>query len=73
VKNIIENATITYKSGEKQLYDAIQITKQGVYTGHIMTITEGREEFEDTEFIPRDQIQKIMVCNKDGKSRDIEL
>jgi hypothetical protein len=73
VENIIENATITQKSGEKQIYDAIYITKKGIYTGRIITITEEREEFEDHGFIPRDQIQKITVCSKHGKSRDIDL
>ena len=73
LKDIIENATITQKNGEKQIYDAIQITKKGIYTGRIILITEEREEFEDYGFIPRDQIQKITVCNKHGKSRDIDL
>jgi hypothetical protein len=73
VKNIIENATITQKSGEKQIYDAIHITKKGIYTGFIIIKMEEREEFEDHGFIPRDQIQKITVCSKHGKLSDIDL
>ena len=73
MKNIIENATITQKSGEKQIYDAIHITKKGIYTGCIIIKTEEREEFEDHGFIPLDQIQKITVCTKHGKLRDIDL
>jgi tRNA threonylcarbamoyladenosine modification (KEOPS) complex Cgi121 subunit len=73
VKNIMKNVTITQKSGEKQIYDAIHITKKGVYTGHIIIKTEAREEFEDHGFIPRDQIQKITACTEHGKARDIDL
>ena len=73
MKDIIENAMIIQKSGEKQIYDAIHITKKGVYTGCIIIKREEREEFEDQGFIPRDQIQKITVCSKHGKLRDIDL
>ena len=73
MKDIIENATITHKSGVKQIYDAIQITKRGIYTGRIIIKMEEREEFEGNGFIPRGQIQKITVCNDHGKLRDIDL
>ena len=71
MKDIIENAMITHKSGEKQFFDAIHITKGGVYTGRIV-IMEEREEFEEHGFIPRDRIQKISACDKDGTGRDID-
>lgn len=72
MKNIIENATILHKNGFKQIYDAIYITKKGIYTGRIVTIEEG-EVFEDNGFIPRDQIQKITICSEQGKIKDIDL
>jgi hypothetical protein len=73
MKNIIENATILHKNGLKQIYDAIYITKKGIYTGCIITKNEDREVFEDHGFIPRDQIEKITVCNEQGKVKDIDL
>jgi len=73
MKKIIENATILQKSGAKQIYDAIHITKKGIYTGNIITKNKEREEFEDHGFIPRDQIQKITVCTEHGKIKDIDL
>jgi hypothetical protein len=73
MKEIIENATILQKNGVKQIYDAIHITKRGIYTGHIITTAEEGEVFEDHRFIPRDQIEKITVYTKQGKSKDIDL
>ena len=32
---IIENATIIFKNGSKEFFDAISITENGIYTGHI--------------------------------------
>jgi len=73
MKNIIENATIIQKNGLKKIYDAIQITKKGVYTGFIITKNEDGQVFEDNGFIPHDQIQKITVFNEHGKTKDIDL
>ena len=70
MKKIIENATILYKNGLKQIYDAIYITKKGIYTGHIITKKEDGEEFEDYGFIPTDQIERITICNEYGKIKD---
>ena len=72
-KNIYKNAIIIYNSGEKQIHDAVYVTKKGIYTGRIITATTELEEFDDQGFIPRDQIQKITVCNNHGKSRDIDI
>ncbi len=73
MKNIIENATITQKNGVRQIYDAVQITKKGIYTGRIIIKMEEGAEFEGSGFIPRSQIQKITVCNEHGRLRDIDL
>jgi hypothetical protein len=73
MKEIIENVTIFQKNGVKQVCDAIRITKKGIYTGRIITTTEEREIFEDHGFIPRDQIERITICNDHGKVKGIDL
>ena len=73
MKNIVENATILYKNGLKQLCDAICITKKGIYTGRIIKKSEKEGVFDDHGFIPRDQIEKIIVLNEHGKAKDIDI
>jgi len=73
MKNIIENASILQKNGVIQIYDAIHMTKKGIYTGRIITTQEEGEVFEDHGFIPRDQIQRITICNEHGKLKDIDI
>lgn len=73
MQDIIENATIIYKDGLKKIYEAISITKKGVYTGYIKPKNKKGEEFVNHSFIPRDQIQKIMFLNEHGKSKNIDL
>lgn len=62
MEKIIENATIYYKSGSKEIYDAISIVEKGVYTGEIKSI-EKDEKFIQKKFVPIDQIQKIIFFN----------
>jgi len=71
--DMIENATITYKNGLKKIYEAISITKKGVYTGYIKPKNKKGEEFVNHSFIPRDQIKKITIFNEHGKSKNIDL
>ncbi len=73
MKNIIENATIFYKNGMKHIYDAIDITKIGVYTGHIITKHGQENVFEEHGFIPFDQIEKIIIFDEQGKAQDIDF
>jgi len=73
MKHIIENATILYKNGVKQICDAIHITKKGIYTGRISTKQTQEAVFEDHGFIPRDQIEKIVVFNEHGKAKEIDI
>jgi hypothetical protein len=73
MKNIHHNATVLQKNGLKQLFDAIIITDKGIYTGIVNIKNEGKEKFEEHGFIPRDQIEKIMVFNKGRKQRDIDF
>jgi len=70
---LIENATIIYKNGLKKIYEVISITEKGVYIGEIKSINDNRESFIHHGFIPKNQIQQIMVVTEKGKVRDIEL
>jgi hypothetical protein len=70
---LIENATIIYKNGLKEICETISVTEKGVYTGEIKSINENRRDFIYHCFIPKDQIQKIMVVNEEGKVKDIDF
>lgn len=71
MEQVIENAIVLQKNGEKQIYDAIQITKKGIITGRIKK-NDAQEVFEDQGFIPNSQIQKIMIYSIEGKVKDID-
>ena len=73
MESIIENAWIIQKNGVKKLYDAIRITDRGIYTGELQQTNHAHQIFKEHSFIPRDQIKKIMIINKEGKVRDIDL
>ena len=68
-----ENATIIYTNGLKKICEVISITEKGVYTGEIKSIDENREGFIHHSYIPKNQIQKIMVVTEKGKVRDIDF
>jgi len=73
MQNIIENATITYKNGIKELCDAISITEKGVYTGQVNSIAVNEKGFIVHSFVPKDQIRKIIIFNENGESKDIDF
>ena len=70
---LVENATIIYKNGLKKICEAISISEKGVYTGEIKSLDDNRESFIHHSFIPKDQIQKIMVVTEKGKVQDIDF
>ena len=70
---ILENATIIFKNGDKEFCNAISIGDKGVYTGKVKSINENSDRFINFGFIPKDQIQKIIISNDDGKSKDIDF
>jgi hypothetical protein len=72
MKEIIENATIIYKNGYKEIYDAISIINNGIYTGEIKS-NNSKIEFIHQKFIPKDQILKIIFLNKKGQTRNIDF
>lgn len=64
MEDIIENVTIIFENGVKGIYEAIAITKNGVLTGHIEDVKNKGKEFVTYSFIPRDQIQKLIVIDE---------
>ena len=73
MKDIIENATIFFKNGSKELCNAISIIDKGVYTGKIELIDGKKDRLIKHGFIPKDQIEKITFLNEHGKSKEIDL
>ncbi len=69
--NIYKNAIVTYNNGEKEIFDAIVITDKGIYTGLIRLNKNYQEEFIDDGLISKENIQKIIVLDKEGISKDI--
>jgi hypothetical protein len=65
MEKIIENAKIIYKNGKKEFYNAITVEENGIYTGNV--------KFINQSYIPKNQIQKIIFLNKNGKSKNIDL
>ena len=72
MKNIIENATIVYKSGFRKICEVISITEKGVYAGFIKS-SEKKEVFVNNSFIPIDQIKKIIIFKENGKFKNINF
>jgi hypothetical protein len=73
MENILQDATIVQKNGLKQLFDAIVITKKGIYTGVLIIRDKGDEKFEEHGFIPKNQIEKITVFNRKRGQIDIDF
>ena len=71
--SIFENATIIQKNGVKQLHAAILVMDKGIYTGILKTQNGKEQQFEEHSYIPRDQIEKVVVCNESGTLQDIEI
>jgi hypothetical protein len=69
MEDIIENVTILFENGVKKIYEAIAITKNGVLTGHIQDVKNKGKEFVNYSFIPRDQIQKLIVMDENIRSK----
>ena len=72
-QDIIENVTVVFKHGGKQLFDVIKIVKNGIYIGQFNTGKRSNKKFEEHSFIPHDQIKKIIMVNAHVKKKEIEL
>ena len=57
---ILQNATIIYNSGDRELFEAVYITKRGVYIGRIVN----HNEFIEYGFISGQVIKKIINGSK---------
>ena len=64
MKNIIKDATVIFTDGDKECFDAIRITYNGVFIGKII---DGR--FEDYGYIPKHSIKEI----SNGDVRNIDF
>ena len=73
MKKYHQNVTIVQKNGLKQLFDAIVITKKGIYTGVINIKDDRTEKFEEHGFIPKGQLEKITILNKEGRQKDVDF
>ncbi|MBN1280026.1 MAG: hypothetical protein JXA00_00080 [Candidatus Thermoplasmatota archaeon] len=73
MNKIFEQATIVQKNGVKHLFDAIMVTDKGIYTGALKSFSTKEEEFEEHSFIPRDQIEKILIVTEQGKPKEIDV
>lgn len=60
---IMENVTIVYIDGVKERFDAICMTAKKIITGRIFEI-DGREEFKEYGFIPRQNVEQIYNGSK---------
>ena len=58
IVEILEDVTIVYNNGEKEFYNAINITNSWVFTGHF----RNNKEFIEGGGIPKDNIKDI-ICN----------
>ena len=73
MKDILENVTIIYKNGLREIFNAISIVNRGVYTGQIKKINNNDIEFVNHSFIPKDQIDRILIFNSNGESKNIDF
>jgi hypothetical protein len=71
LENLIENVTIIYKSGLKRFCDVISVTEKGVYTGYFSS--SNSKKFINSNFIPINQIKKILSFTKNGNCQNIDL
>ena len=59
IVKVLRNATVIYINGDREIVDAIYVTKNGVYTGRIM-----EDKFMECGFISRHSIKKILNGSK---------
>jgi hypothetical protein len=71
LENLIENVTIIYKNGLKRFCDVISITDKGIYSGYMKN--SNKKEFINSNFIPLNQIKKILAFTENGKCKNIDF
>lgn len=73
MRDIIENATIVFNNGKKENCNAISITNKGVYIGEISSNNHKENHMINHSFIPKDQIQRIFICNEKNGTKDLHF
>ena len=74
MNRIIKDAIIIYKNGSKEVFSAVSIDKNGVYPGHIITNSKGKQNtFIEHGFIPKDHIKKIYRSCEEKQHLEIDL
>lgn len=57
---ILQNATVIYDNGDREIFEAVYVTKRGVYIGRIVN----HNEFMEYGFITAQIIKKILNGSK---------
>ena len=57
---ILENATVVFNNGEKEILDAVNVNHKGVFTGHL----RNHSEFVEGGGIPANNIKRIIGGKK---------
>ena len=67
---LLKDATIIYHNGQKENYDKISLTSQGIYTGELkqraLKDSSGLMEYR---YIPFENIDRIVYINRNGKEK----
>jgi len=58
-KKLLKNASVVYSDGNREVFEAIQVTDRGIIIGRFYTEENGREEFVSFGFIPWSSIKQI--------------
>ena len=68
-----DNATIFLKNGGKKCCDVITVTSKGVFTANISSSADGRSYVIDNGFVPKDQIEQVLISSMNGTIKEISL
>ena len=67
----MKNATIIFRDGDEEYYEAISITTNGIYTGDMKkkSTKDKNSNFYNYRFIPFGNVEKIIYKNENGKEK----
>jgi hypothetical protein len=68
----LENATIIFKNGVREFCDFVSIRDKGVFIGRVKS-NEGNKTFNVHRFVPKDQIKRIIISDRNCKPKDVNL
>ena len=64
---ILQNSTLIYTDGMEEQFEALRLTKRGIYIGRILR-SGGKERYFECGFISKDNVKSVIG----GKKRIIE-